>query len=112
MCHGFLPHPMSRAETLRLYREFYRDEYFIRVLDVEKDPKASWQYLPYPSVANVAGSNFVQIGVDVDERRGRVVAFSALDNLGKGAASSAIQNMNCMLGWPEETGLADVGLHP
>ena len=84
----------------------------MRTLAFDKDPKASWQYLPYPSVASVAGSNFVQIGVDVDERRRRVVAFGALDNLGKGAASSAIQNMNCMLGLPEDTGLRGMGLHP
>ena len=60
----------------------------------------------------MAGSNYVQIGVDVDERRRRVVAFGALDNLGKGAASSAIQNMNCMLGLPEDSGIRGVGLHP
>ena len=111
-CHGFLTRAVTRAELLALYEEFYRGEPFIRTLAFEKDPKASWQYLPYPSVASVAGSNFVQIGVDVDERRRRVVAFGALDNLGKGAASSAIQNMNCMLGLPEDAGLRGVGLHP
>jgi len=111
-CHGFLTKPRARADVLALYREFYRDEYFVRVITIDKDPGAGWQYLPYPSVAAVAGSNFVQIGADVDERRGRVVVFAALDNLGKGAAGSAIQNMNCLLGLPEETGLAGVGLHP
>jgi len=111
-CHGFLTRAITRAELLALYEEFYRDEPFVRTLAFDKDPKAGWQYLPYPSVASVAGSNFVQIGVDVDERRRRVVAFGALDNLGKGAASSAIQNMNCMLGLPEEAGLTAVGLHP
>ena len=111
-CHGFLTRAVTRAEVLALYEEFYRDEPFVRTLAFDKDPKASWQYLPYPSVASVAGSNFVQIGVDVDERRRRVVAFGALDNLGKGAASSAIQNMNCMLGLPEDTGLRGMGLHP
>ena len=65
-----------------------------------------------PASRRVAGSNFVHIGVDVDERRGRAVVFGALDNLGKGAASSAIQNMNCMLGLPEEAGIAGAGLHP
>src|SRR5262249_35850244 len=104
-CHGFVKRAVSRADVLALYREFYQGEPFVRVLDFDKDPKVSWQYLPYPSVASVAGSNFVHIGADVDERRGRVVVFSALDNLGKGAASSAIQNMNCMLGLPEETGI-------
>jgi N-acetyl-gamma-glutamyl-phosphate reductase len=111
-CHGFPTRKLSRGDVLALYREFYRDEYFVRVIELEKDPKVSWQYLPYPSVANVAGSNFVQIGVDVDERRGRVVVFSALDNLGKGAAGAAIQNMNCMCDLPEETGLTGMGLHP
>ena len=111
-CHGFLTRRVSRADLLDLYASFYRDEHFVRVLPFEKDPKASWQYLPYPSVANVAGSNFVHLGVDVDERRNRAVVFGALDNLGKGAASSAIQNMNCMLGLPEDTGIAGVGLHP
>lgn len=111
-CHGFLSRTVSRNDVLALYRDFYRGEYFVRLIDVEKDPNVSWQYLAYPSVASVAGSNFVQIGADVDEQRGRVVVFSVLDNLGKGAAGSAIQNMNCMLGLPEETGLTGAGLHP
>ena len=111
-CHGFLNRKLSRADVLALYREFYKDEFFVRPIELEKDPKVSWQYIPYPSVASVAGSNFVQIGVDVDEKRGRVVVFSALDNLGKGAAGSAIQNMNCMLGLAETTGLTGAGLHP
>jgi len=111
-CHGFLTRCVSRADVLALYEEFYRGEPFVRVLPFDKDPTASWQYLPYPSVANLAGSNFVHVGVDVDERRQRAVAFGALDNLGKGAASSAIQNMNCMLGLPEDSGIAGVGLHP
>ncbi len=111
-CHGFLTKPRTRADVLALYEDFYRAEPFVKVIGLEKDPKASWQYLPYPSVGPVAGSNYVHLGVDVDERRGRVVAFGALDNLGKGAASSAIQNMNCMLGIPEDCGLRGVGLHP
>lgn len=110
--HGFVTRHVTRADLLTLYREFYRGEPFVQVIGLEKDPRASWQYLPYPSVATVAGSNYVQIGLDVDERRGRVVVFSALDNLGKGAAGAAIQNMNCMLGVPEDTGLTAVGLHP
>ncbi len=111
-CHGFLTRKISRADLLALYQDFYKDEHFVRVLTLEKDSKASWQFLPYPSVALVAGSNFVHLGVDVDAQRGRVVAFGALDNLGKGAASSAIQNLNCMLGLPEEMGIDGYGLHP
>ena len=111
-CHGFLTRQVTRADLLDLYQAFYRDEPFVRVLPFDKDPKASWQYLPYPSVATLAGSNYVHIGVDVDERRGRVAVFGALDNLGKGAASSALQNMNCMLGLPEDAGIAGMGMHP
>jgi N-acetyl-gamma-glutamyl-phosphate reductase common form len=111
-CHGFLTRKVQRDELLDLYGRFYQDEPFVRVIGLAKEAGVSWQYLPYPSVASVAGSNFVQIGVDVDERRGRVVVFGALDNLGKGAAGSAIQNMNCMLGLPETAGLEGVGLHP
>jgi N-acetyl-gamma-glutamyl-phosphate reductase len=111
-CHGFMTRKISRPELLDLYAEFYRDEAFVQILQMDKDQGVSWQYVPYPSVANVAGSNYVQIGVDVDEQRGRIVAFGALDNLGKGAASSAIQNMNCMLGLPETLGLGGRGLHP
>ena len=111
-CHAFLTRAVSRADLLDLYQAFYRDEPFVRVLPFEKDPQASWQFLPYPSVSTLAGSNYVHIGVDVDERRRRAVVFGALDNLGKGAASSAIQNMNCMLGLPEDAGIAGMGLHP
>jgi N-acetyl-gamma-glutamyl-phosphate reductase common form len=111
-CHGFLTRRVSRDDLLALYQACYRSEPFVRVLAFEKDAKASWQYLPYPSVATVAGSNFVHLGLDVDERRGRAVVFGAVDNLGKGAASSAIQNMNCMLGLPEDAGIAGMGLHP
>ncbi len=110
--HGFLSRRVTRADLVALYERFYRDEPFVRVYAMDKEPGVSWQYLPYPSVATVAGSNFIHLGVDVDEHRGRAVAFGALDNLGKGAASSAIQNMNCMLGLPEDTGLRGVGLHP
>jgi N-acetyl-gamma-glutamyl-phosphate reductase len=111
-CHGFLARAVRRADLLDLYQGFYRGEPFVRVLPFEKDSTASWQYVPYPSVATLAGSNFVHIGVDVDERRRRAVVFGALDNLGKGAASSAIQNMNCMLGVPEDAGIGGMGMHP
>lgn len=111
-CHGFLTRRLDRAQALDLFKEFYQGQYFIQILDMEKDPKVSWQYLPYPSVATLAGSNFCQIGVDIDHKRGRVVVFSALDNLGKGAAGAAVQNMNVMCGLPEETGLTMLGMHP
>lgn len=111
-CNGFMTREVSREQLVDLYCDFYGGEPFVDVISMPIDPSVSWQYLPYPNVAYLAGSNYVQIGLDVDPRRGRIVAIGALDNLGKGAASSAIQNMNCMLGLPEETGLEMRGLHP
>ena len=111
-CHGFLTKGTDREEVLGLFKGYYQNDYFIQILDIPKDPKVSWQYLPYPSVATLAGSNFCQIGLDVDSKRGRVVAFAALDNLVKGAAGAAVQNMNVMCGLPEETGLSTPGMHP
>ena len=113
-CHGFLARGggAERAELLDLVKAYFAGEPFVQVLDLPRDPAASWQYLPYPSVATLAGSNFCQIGLDVDARRGRVVVFSALDNLVKGAAGAAVQNMNLMCGLPETTGLTTPGLHP
>jgi N-acetyl-gamma-glutamyl-phosphate reductase common form len=111
-CHGFMTDPLDRGQVLDLFKGFYQNEYFIQVLDMDKDLKASWQYLPCPSVATLAGSNFCQIGVDVDNKRDRVVVFAALDNLVKGAAGAAVQNMNVMFGLPEETGLTMLGMHP
>ena len=112
ICHGFIAEPLDRGQVLDLFKDFYQGHYFIQILDLDKDPKVSWQYLPYPSVATLAGSNFCQIGVDVDNKRGRVMVFSALDNLVKGAAGAAVQNMNLMFGLPEETGLTMLGMHP
>jgi len=112
VCTGFATRSVDRGELLELYTEFYGAEPFVDVLTRPIDPAVSWQYLPYPSVAYLAGSNYVQIGIDADPKRGRIVAIGALDNLGKGAASSAIQNMNCMLGIDERSGIAGRGLHP
>ncbi len=111
-CNGFATRDVTRDQLIALYRDFYEDELFVDVIAVAKDPSVSWQYLPYPNVGYLAGSNYVQIGLDVDPTRRRIVAIGAMDNLGKGAASSAIQNMNCMLGLAEDIGLKGRGLHP
>jgi N-acetyl-gamma-glutamyl-phosphate reductase len=65
-----------------------------------------------PQLKAVVGSNFCHLGLAVDERAGRVIVLSAIDNLVKGASGQAIQNMNLMFGLPEETGLTQVGLWP
>ena len=93
--------PCTTQEIVDLYKDFYKDEYFVRVKDAGK----------LPETKHVAGSNFVDIGVVVDERLNRAVIVSAIDNLGKGAASQAVQNMNIMFGLDEKTGIANAGFY-
>jgi len=100
----------DRDALLATYRDFYDGEPFVTVNFLTGSPDAAWNYIPYPSVADVAGSNHCQIGLDVDRRRGRLVVFSAIDNMGKGACGAAVQNMNVMFGLPETMGLELRGL--
>lgn len=94
-CYASLAAMMSREELLALYREQYASEPFVRVLPAGQ----------LPNISQVRGSNFCDIGLEVDSRTGRVVVVAAIDNLVKGAAGQAVQNMNLMLGLPEQTGL-------
>ena len=112
ICHCFPTRMVSRSELLRIYRGFYSGEHFTKVFDMPKDPNASWQYVPYPWVSAVSGTNFCQIGLDVDEKRNRVVVFSVLDSVGKGGAHAGVQNLNLMFGLKEDTGLKRYGSHP
>ena len=66
----------------------------------------------FPSTSHVRGSNFCDIGLTVDSRTGRVIVVSAIDNLVKGAAGQAIQNLNIMNGFPESLGLEGLPLFP
>lgn len=112
ICHCFPKQNTSRSKWLNIYREFYQGEHFIKVFDMPKDPNASWQYLPYPWVSAVSGTNFCHIGLDVDERRNRLVVFSVLDSVGKGGAHAGVQNLNLLFGLEEKTGLERYGSHP
>jgi N-acetyl-gamma-glutamyl-phosphate reductase common form len=112
VCHVFPTRTVKRAELLDLYREFYRDEPFVLVYDLPKEAGSSWQYKPYPWVSAVAGTNFCYIGLDVDEVRGRVVVFSALDSIGKGGAQAGVENMNLACGLDRTAGLTRRGMHP
>ena len=78
-----------------VYDKYYKDEYFVRVLDKGVCPETRW----------VEGSNFVDIGYKVEPRTHRLIMMGALDNLVKGAAGQAVQNMNLLFGLPENTGL-------
>lgn len=112
ICHCFPVRPVTREEVLGVYREFYRDEFFVRVFDMPREADASWQYAPYPWVSAVSGTNFCHVGLEVDEKRGRIVVFSVLDSVGKGGAHAGVQNLNLLFGLDERTGLTRYGLHP
>ncbi len=112
VCHVFPKKKVTRTKLLGLYKEFYKNEYFVKVYDLPKEQGVSWQYKPYPWVNSVSGTNFSYIGLDVDETRDRIVVFSVLDSIGKGGAHVGVQNMNLMFGLDETTGLTRRGLHP
>jgi N-acetyl-gamma-glutamyl-phosphate reductase len=99
-CYAGLASKTS-ADALRdLYRAFYRDAPFVHIAD------------GLPATKHTLGSNMCHIGLAVDERTNRVTVVSALDNLGKGMAGQAIQNMNLMFGFEETAGLAMPAMWP
>jgi [amino group carrier protein]-6-phospho-L-2-aminoadipate/5-phospho-L-glutamate reductase len=89
-----------------VYRAAYEQEPFVRIV---KERQGVYRY-PEPKI--VAGSNYADVGFALDEQTGRVVAITAIDNLMKGAAGSAVQSMNLMCGFDETAGLGFAGLHP
>jgi N-acetyl-gamma-glutamyl-phosphate reductase len=92
----------TEGEIRSAYMKYYEKEYFVRVLPKGECPETKW----------VEGSNFVDVNFVVDERTGRVIMMGALDNLVKGAAGQAVQNMNLMFGMDEKTGLELVPCFP
>ena len=97
-----LVHPVTYEEVKMVYDDCYKDEQFVRVLDKDVCPETR----------NVHGSNYVDVNFRIDERINRLIMMGAMDNLVKGAAGQAIQNMNIMFGLPEETGLKQVPMFP
>lgn len=100
-CYANLINPMTTEDAVRLYKEFYKDEEFVRVYDAGT----------LPEIKHVAGSNYAAIGVVVDPRLNRAVAVSCIDNLVKGAAGQAVQNMNIICGFDEGEGLRQAGMY-
>src|SRR5580698_1556133 len=90
-----LAHPLSGAEIIGIYEKKYASEPFIRLYEAGN----------VPDLHAVAGTNFCDIGVIADPSSGRCVVVSAIDNLGKGAAGQAVQNLNLALGFEETAGL-------
>lgn len=91
----------STDELADIYREYYKNEFFVRVKNAGE----------LPETKHVAGSNFVDIGVTYDKRLQRAVIVSVIDNIVKGAAGQAVQNMNLLFGLDEKTGLASAGFY-
>jgi N-acetyl-gamma-glutamyl-phosphate/LysW-gamma-L-alpha-aminoadipyl-6-phosphate reductase len=104
--HVFLNESLDERTLWRLYREAYQHEPFIRLV---KERNGIYRY-PEPKI--LAGSNYCDIGFELDAHQQRVVVIAALDNLMKGAAGNAVQALNCMYGWDESLGLNFPGLHP
>ena len=96
---GSLP---SYEEVKAVYDKYYGKEKFVRVLEKDVCPETKW----------VEGSNYVDVNFKIDERTGRIVMMGALDNLVKGAAGQAVQNMNLIFGLPESEGLDLVPMFP
>jgi N-acetyl-gamma-glutamyl-phosphate reductase len=101
-CYATLAADVDLAALLTLYQEQYAGEKFVRVLTAGR----------LPNINQVRGSNCCDIGLAVDARTRRVVAVAAIDNLVKGAAGQALQNMNLMLGLQESLGLGGAGFFP
>jgi N-acetyl-gamma-glutamyl-phosphate reductase len=93
---------VALPELHSLYSSFYAGEKFVRIC-----PAGS-----FPNISSVCGSNFCDIGLAVDLRTKRAIIISAIDNLIKGAAGQAVQNMNILCNWKEDTGLQMAPLYP
>lgn len=100
--YASLKEKVTAEEVMAIYQKYYGNEYFIRLLGAGACPETKW----------VEGSNFVDIGFQIDERTNRIVMMGAIDNLVKGAAGQAVQNMNLMFGLPEQEGLKLVPMFP
>jgi len=96
---GTLP---TYGEVKAVYDKYYKNEKFVRVLEKDVCPETKW----------VEGSNYVDVNFKIDERTGRIVMMGALDNLVKGAAGQAVQNMNLLFGFDEAEGLNLVPMFP
>lgn len=100
--YASLKKAVSYEDVKAVYDKYYKNEYFVRVLDKDIPPETRW----------VEGSNFVDVNFKIDFRTNRIVMMGAMDNLVKGAAGQAVQNMNLMFGLSENEGLQLVPMFP
>ena len=104
--HTFLTQDTDEKSLWRIYRETYGEEKFVRLI---RDKSGLYKF---PDPKFLVGSNFCDIGFDLDRDNNRLIALSASDNLMKGAAGSAVQNLNVMCGFDEMEGLRYTPLTP
>jgi N-acetyl-gamma-glutamyl-phosphate/LysW-gamma-L-alpha-aminoadipyl-6-phosphate reductase len=105
-CHVFPDEPVSTGDLWGAFRESYDDEPFVRLV-----AGGSGVYR-YPEPKAVAGTNYAEVGFELDPENERIVVFSAIDNMMKGSAGQAVQAANVALGFKETAGLDFQGLHP
>jgi LysW-gamma-L-alpha-aminoadipyl-6-phosphate/LysW-L-glutamyl-5-phosphate reductase len=106
ICHATLRPGVDRSAVRRAFREQYQNEPFVRLV---AHRRGTFRY-PEPKI--LLGSNFCDVGYELDEDGARLVTIAALDNLMKGGAGNAVQCLNIRMGWPESLGLTFPGLHP
>ena len=104
--HVFVKPGTAEKDVWKAYRDAYHGDPFVRIV---KDRTGLYRY-PEPKI--LSGSNYADVGFELDASTGRVVALCAIDNLMKGAAGTAMQCANIMMGWDERLGLEFPGLHP
>jgi N-acetyl-gamma-glutamyl-phosphate/LysW-gamma-L-alpha-aminoadipyl-6-phosphate reductase len=106
VCHCFTEKTVTIRDLWKIYRQFYGNEPFIRLV---RDVKGIFRY---PDPKPIVGSNFCDVGFELDQHTNRIVALSAIDNLVKGAVGNAVQSLNLIYGLDERTGLMYPGIHP
>ena len=104
--HAFPKQPITNKDIWKALRGMYGTEPFIRLVKYQKGP----YQLPDPKIT--VGTNFCDIGFEIDEHANRLLMFSALDNMTKGASGQGVQCMNLLIGIDETTGLKSTGFHP
>jgi N-acetyl-gamma-glutamyl-phosphate/LysW-gamma-L-alpha-aminoadipyl-6-phosphate reductase len=104
--HVFVKPGTAEKDVWKAFREAYNNEPFVRIV---KEKTGLYRY-PEPKI--LSGSNYADVGFEFDPKTNRVVCLCAIDNLMKGAAGTAVQCTNVMMGWEETLGLEFPGLHP
>ena len=104
--HTYPKQKVENKDLWKALRGMYGNEPFVRLVKYQKGP----YQLPDPKI--VMGTNFCDVGFEIDEHTNRLIMFSAIDNMAKGAAGQGVQCMNLVLGFEETTGLKSTGFHP